>query len=285
MPTDAVRRRNARPDWSLPEDHREKSDQPQRSTDCGPGEVFTNDHCQPAPGGGPKMCGNYCKCPEGTQLSEDGTCKQSSGCGPNMTLRGGECTCENGYGYATDLKTCVPISVCDPGAPGEPSGCCKPGRQWNQASLSCDPTPRCDPSDPTSMVTKGGQCVCKDGSSGGQSGGSSPAAGLSGRTCCPTGRRYNPTTNKCDPGDPGKPHLTIVKKKPESCTLVSNDGQVSLYRCTFTITISNDGTAPANNIPPVIDTPTPAPSSTCNPTAPGTAVLATTLRPVSGRAR
>jgi hypothetical protein len=62
-------------------------------------------------------------------------------------------------------------------------------------------------------------------------------------------------TNKCDPGDPGKPHLTIVKKKPESCTLVSNDGQVSLYRCTFTITISNDGTAPANNIPPVIDTP------------------------------
>jgi hypothetical protein len=105
-------------------------------------------------------------------------------------------------------------------------------------------------------VTKGGQCVCKDGSSGGQSGGSSPAAGLSGQNCCPTGRRFNPITNKCDPGDPGKPHLTIVKTKPDSCTLVSNNGHVSLYRCVFTITITNDGTAPATNIPPVIDTPT-----------------------------
>jgi len=203
----------------------------------------------------PKTCsgGGYCRCPEGTQRSEDGTCKKSSGCGPNMTLRDGECICENGYGYSTDLKTCVPISVCDPGTPGgNTSGCCKPGRQWSQASLSCDPPPRCDPSDPTSMVTKGGQCVCKDGSSGAQLGGSSPAAGLSGQNCCPTGRRFNPITNKCDPGDSGTPHLTIVKSLPNSCTLVSNDGQTSLYRCVFTITITNDGTGPANNIP-VID--------------------------------
>jgi hypothetical protein len=204
----------------------------------------------------PKMCsgGGYCRCPEDTQRIEDGTCKKSSGCGPNMALRDGECTCVNGYVYATDWNTCVPTTVCDPGTPGgNTSGCCKPGRQWSQA-LSCDPPPRCDPSDPTSMVTKGGQCVCKDGSSGGQSGGSSPAAGLSGQNCCPTDRRFNAVTNKCEPGDPGTPHLTIVKSKPDSCTLVSNDGQVSIYRCVFTITITNDGTAPANNIP-AIDTP------------------------------
>jgi hypothetical protein len=235
---------------------------------CPAGTVLSNDQCQPVRQK-PKMCsgGGYCRCPEGTQRSEDGTCTKSSGCGPHMALRDGECVCENDYGYSTDLKTCVPISVCDPGTPGgNTSGCCKPGRQWSQASLSCDPPPRCDPSDPTTLVKQGGQCVCKDGSSsfsGGRFNGGNVASGtaldgvfqsVSGQNCCPTGRRYNAITNKCDPGDPGKPHLTIVKKKPDSCMLVSNDGQVSIYRCTFTITITNDGTAPAN-IPPVIDTP------------------------------
>ena len=64
----------------------------------------------------------------------------------------------------------------------------------------------------------------------------------------------NPIKNKCDPGDPGTPHLTIVKSAPDPCTTKSNDGQVSVFDCVFTITITNDGTAPANNIP-VIDTP------------------------------
>jgi hypothetical protein len=211
-------------------------------------------------GGGrdkPKMCsgGGYCKCPEGTQRSEDGTCKKSNDCGPNKVLSDGECTCKNGYVYATDWATCVPTSVCDPATPGgNTAGCCKPGRQWSQASLSCDPPPRCDPSDPTSLVQNNGQCICRDGSSAGQSGGSGQAAGLTGQNCCPTGRRFNAITNKCDPGDPGKPHVTIVKTKPDSCTLMSNDGQISVYQCTFTITLTNDGTAPAN-IPPVIDTP------------------------------
>jgi hypothetical protein len=103
-------------------------------------------------------------------------------------------------------------------------------------------------------VQKNGQCICRDGSSGGQSGGSGSAAGLTGQNCCPTGRHFNPNTNKCDPDNAGKPHVTIVKTKPDSCTLISNDGQVSVYQCTFTITLTNDGTAPAN-IPPVVDTP------------------------------
>jgi hypothetical protein len=195
-------------------------------------------------GGGrdkPKMCsgGGYCKCPEGTQRSEDGTCKKSSGCGPNMVLSDGECTCANGYVYATDWKTCVPTSVCDPGTPGgNTAGCCRPGRQWSQASLSCDPPPRCDPSDPTSLVQNNGQCVCRDGSSAGQSGGFSSAAGLTGQNCCPTGRRFNPVTNKCDPDNVGNPNprLRIVK------TLIACFWPVNAPpQCAFKITISNEG--------------------------------------------
>ena len=202
----------------------------------------------------PNACsgGGYCKCPEGTRRGEDGTCKQSS-CGPNMIDQGGECVCDLKAGYQGVTKdghyTCVQIAQCDQ----SPAQCCESGWQWSPATHTCvpPPPPRCNPSDPTSMVKKGGQCVCRDGSSGGQSGGSSPVSGLPDQNCCPADRNFNAVTNTCEPGNPGNPgtpHLTIVKSAPDSCTTKSNDGQVSVFDCVFTITITNDGTAPANDV-------------------------------------
>ena len=213
-------------------------------------------------GGGrdkPKSCGGsgYCRCPEGTQRSEDGTCKPPSGCGLNMVLNDGECVCADGFSAERLSGSNVATGILDGLFKSKPKpACCPRGQRFNPETNKCEPptTPRCDPSDPASLVVKDGKCVCADGTPS-LSRSSGPVGGLSGQSCCPTGRHLNTVTKKCDPDSSGKPHLTIVKKKPESCTLVSNDGQVSLYRCTFTITIANDGTAPAN-IPPVIDTPT-----------------------------
>jgi hypothetical protein len=114
-------------------------DRPQKSTDCGPGEVFSNDRCQPS-GGGPKMCVNYCKCPEGSRLSEDGTCKQSDGCGVNKVLRGGECSCAPGYQKLPEADICVPTSVCDL-SPGSmiTAGCCPQGKHLSASRLQCEP--------------------------------------------------------------------------------------------------------------------------------------------------
>jgi hypothetical protein len=80
-------------------------DAPQRESDCGPGEVFTNDQCQPGPpdGGRPKMCsgGTYCACPDGSKPNADGTCNQSNSCGLHMVpatgAAAGECVCDVGY--------------------------------------------------------------------------------------------------------------------------------------------------------------------------------------------
>ena len=151
-------------------------DQPQKSADCGPGEVFTNDRCQPS-GGGPKMCGNYCGCPEGTRLSEDGTCKQSNGCGVNMVPSPRAAVNASAQRLSIDSparRPCVPKSQCnlDPG--GNTSGCCEPGKHWNQDRITCEP------------------------------------------------------------GNPGKPDLQIVKLK-DHC-----DGQ----HCWFTIRVTNVGNAP-----------------------------------------
>ena len=214
-----------------------------------------------------KMCsgGGYCKCAEGTQRSEDGTCKKSNSCGPGMVDQGGECVCDLTAGYQGVVNdghySCVKIAQCDQ----SPAQCCPADLRWNTQTHTCEPpAPRCDPSDPTTMVRKAGQCLCKDGSSPagkGSIGGNNPIPGLpdgllqSASSCCPSGRQLNPLTNKCDPGNPGTPHLTIVKSAPDSCTPKSNDGQVSVFDCVFTITITNDGTAPANDVS-VTDQPT-----------------------------
>jgi hypothetical protein len=223
--------------------------------------------------GKPKSCsgGGYCKCPDGTLRGADGTCKQSNSCGPHMVpakdpVTGApesECVCDTGYQgvVKNGSYTCVQIAQCDQ----SPEQCCPADLRWNRQTHTCEPpAPRCDPSDPTTMVRKGGQCLCKDGSSPagkGSIGGNNPIPGLpdgllqSASSCCPSGRQLNPITNKCDPGNPGTPHLTIVKSAPEKCTTKSNDGQMSVFDCVFTITISNDGTAPANDVS-VTDQPT-----------------------------
>jgi hypothetical protein len=217
--------------------------------------------------GKPKMCsgGGYCKCPEGTQRSEDGTCKKSNSCGPGMVDQGGECVCDSSSGWQGVVNdghySCVKIAQCDQ----SPEQCCPSDLRWNRQTHTCEPpAPRCDPSDPTTMVRKAGQCLCKDGSSPagrGGIGGNNPIPGLPdgllqpASSCCPSGRQLNPITNKCDPGNPGTPHLTIVKSAPDSCTPKSKDGQVSVFDCVFTITIANDGTAPANDVS-VTDQPT-----------------------------
>jgi len=50
------------------------------------------------------------------------------------------------------------------------------------------------------------------------------------------------------PPSSGNPKLKIVKDKPKECTLVNNDGNTSVWQCVFTVTVTNDGTAPANNV-------------------------------------
>jgi hypothetical protein len=134
-------------------------DRPQRSTDCGPGEVFTNDQCQPAPGGGPKMCNTYCGCPPGTRVSEDGTCKQSS-CGPHMVERDTECVCEPGYQGVVDgngkLSCVPPTSNTCPGDMVPVNGqCCTPEAL---AAGTCGGTRRC----PAGTVSIRGQCIFVD---------------------------------------------------------------------------------------------------------------------------
>ena len=93
--------------------------------------------------GPPKMCGSrtYCKCPDGTQVSKDGTCKPPSGCGPHKVESGGECVCAPDYRgvVGSDGKsTCVPASQCDPSA-GITAGCCPQGQHWNQTATTCEP--------------------------------------------------------------------------------------------------------------------------------------------------
>jgi hypothetical protein len=108
---------------------------------CGPGEVFNNstESCEPVPGGGPKMCSTstYCKCPEGSRVSEDGTCTQSS-CGPHMVEGDGTCLCQDGYQGIVDSngqRICIPNSQCDQ----SPAQCCPANWHWSRESHTCEP--------------------------------------------------------------------------------------------------------------------------------------------------
>ncbi len=140
-------------------------DAPQRESDCGPGEVFTNDRCQPGPpdGGRPKMCvgGTYCACPDGSKPNADGTCQKSNSCGPHMVpakdpVTGApenECVCESGYhGTAVNGSyTCVPPSQCDQ----SPESCCPTGTgtHWNRQMGACEPDTTQNPG-PKLKITK-----------------------------------------------------------------------------------------------------------------------------------
>ena len=143
-------------------------DAPQRESDCGPGEVFTNDHCQPGPPvrQPPNMCrgGTYCACPDGSKPNADGTCKQSNGCGPHMEVGDGTCLCQAGYQDFTDSngqRTCIPVSQCDTLA----VQCCPASWHWNSTTHSCDPDNR-NPT-PKLKVTKTFSHCCSLPSDGG----------------------------------------------------------------------------------------------------------------------
>jgi len=121
-------------------------------------------------GNKPGMCsgGGYCKCPEGTRRSEDGTCKQSS-CGPHLVDQGGECVCDLKSGYQGVVKdghyTCVQISQCDQ----SPAQCCPSGSSWNLTTHTCQP----DDQAPKLKITKTFVSCCS----------SNPANGLSPTLC------------------------------------------------------------------------------------------------------
>lgn len=50
------------------------------------------------------------------------------------------------------------------------------------------------------------------------------------------------------PDQTGNPKLKIVKAAPKSCTFVRDDGQRPIWQCEFAVTVTNEGTAPANNV-------------------------------------
>ena len=151
-----------------------------RAGDCPDGQQRTNDVCPPPRDGGGNMCGsrNYCECPEGTRLSEDGTCKNpNNSCGLHMVPArggGGECVCEDGYQWITGTPNrCVPKSQCDL-TQGLTSGCCPQGSRWNPSTLTCvvTTTVTCPPGATvingqcvfTFPVCRGSDCpVCADG--------------------------------------------------------------------------------------------------------------------------
>jgi len=62
----------------------------------------------------------------------------------------------------------------------------------------------------------------------------------------------NPSNNvSCTPPEtrtPNNPHLTILKTAPSSCPLFQRALPDIAYECEFTITVTNDGTGPADNV-------------------------------------
>ena len=119
---------------------------PPGNSNCPPGTVLSNDQCQPS-GGGQNMCVNYCGCPEGMRLSEDGTCKPPNDCGPVMVARDGNtCGCPEGTRYIGD-GICQPVSGCPEGTRPIGDGVCQPVSGCPEGTL-----PNAD-----------GRCVCRDG--------------------------------------------------------------------------------------------------------------------------
>ena len=80
-----------------------------------PGQTRINDVCEPTGG----MCVNYCGCPEGTRLREDGTCRPKDGC-PEGTVPIGDGVCRPPQSGCPEGTVPIGDGVCRP-----PSGCRK----------------------------------------------------------------------------------------------------------------------------------------------------------------
>lgn len=90
---------------------------PRPPMNCPAGQVMVNDKCQPS-GGGQNVCVNYCGCPEGTRLREDGTCKPKDGC-PEGTVPIGDGVCRPPPSGCPEGTVPIGDGVCRP----PPSGC------------------------------------------------------------------------------------------------------------------------------------------------------------------
>ena len=223
-------------------------DAPQREFDCGPGEVFTNDHCQPGPPvrQPPNMCrgGTYCACPDGSKPNADGTCQKSNSCGPHMVQAKDPVTValRKANVSASPVITGLPLMART--------------RAYRHRSATSRPRAAARPV-PVRTGTGRRAHACRRRSSA-----TLPIrrlgcwTGVSGNSCCPSGQHLNKLTKRCDP-DNKNPKITITKTG-SLCTYEPDDRYVGgrAITCQFIVKVKNEGDAPASEVA-VIETPTP----------------------------
>lgn len=173
---------------------------------CPAGQTRINDVCQPS-GGGQNMCVNYCGCPEGTRLSEDGTCRPPNDCGRDMVLRDGKCVCREGVQLANGV--CCPREAVSGGrcCPKDTrpigDGVCQP-TSGSQPLYIIDPRPpACADGKPRNSD---GNCpspqTCTDGKI------------FDGRSCrCESGKIEN-ESGQCVPTSTAQSKKTKKKRRP-----------------------------------------------------------------------
>ena len=134
---------------------------------CPPGQTRINDVCQPTGG----MCVNYCGCPEGTRLREDGTCRPKDGC-PEGTVPIGDGVCrppQSGCPEGTvpiGDGVCRPPSGCPEGAsPGSDGKCVCTGKALLINGICC-----------TREIFQANRCGCPEGTTPDRDGTCKPTA-------------------------------------------------------------------------------------------------------------
>jgi hypothetical protein len=137
---------------------------PEGGGGCPAGQTRINDVCQPT--GGQNMCVNYCGCPEGMRLGEDGRCKPPNDCGPVMVARdGGVCGCPDGTRYIGD-GICQPVSGCPEGASrGSDGKCVCTGKALLVNGICC-----------TREIYQANRCGCPEGTTPNRDGTCKPDA-------------------------------------------------------------------------------------------------------------
>lgn len=210
---------------------------------CPAGQTRINDVCQPS-GGGQNMCVNYCGCPEGTRLREDGTCKPKDGC-PEGTVPIGDGVCRPPSGCPEGTVSigdgvCRPPGGCPEGAsPGGDGKCvctgkallvngicctremyqvnrcgCPEGTQPDRDGTCKPPSsePLSSPLPPTIFIPPGG---CPDGKPRNSDGNCPPPQ------ICSGGKIFDGRSCRCESGkienESGQcvPPVTVQSKKPK----------------------------------------------------------------------
>jgi hypothetical protein len=178
---------------------------------CPAGQTRINDVCQPT-GGDPKVCVNFCGCPEGTRVSEDGTCRPPNDCGRDRVLSDGRCVCRSGL-LSVNNMCCTREDVtagrcCPEGTRPIGDGVCQPvnGSQPLCVGPNCLPPPPGGP-------------ACPDGRPRNSDGNCPPPTVCSGdkifdgRSCrCEAGKIEN-KSGQCVPSSTPLSKKTKKKKK------------------------------------------------------------------------